>query len=124
MVDKVEGITSEEELKKAQASANAQGDSITNYSDWSATMAELTEYGIETTGSYQGDQTKLKEVQVAVENFINEAQVDQARTQKDAENQKVTSLSETDNEQALKATVANATSSEILANYMKYFHMM
>ena len=33
-------------------------------------------------------------------------------------------ITETDNEQALKATMANATSSTIMADYMKYYHLL
>ena len=35
MAIKVDGIQSEDELKKAQAAAQAQGSTITNYSEWS-----------------------------------------------------------------------------------------
>ena len=38
--------------------------------------------------------------------------------------EKVQKSSETDRNQELKATVANATSSQIMADYMKYYHLL
>ena len=38
--------------------------------------------------------------------------------------EQVKDTSESDNNQDIKATVANATSSMIMADYMKYYHLM
>ena len=121
MAYRVDGIESEDELKKAQAAAQAQGASIPNYNEWAQIMKELSEAGVESTGSYSGDKAKLKEIETAVEEFIKDVQVEQIAQQR---KQQVKETSETDSEQTIKANVANATSSEIMANYMKYFHLM
>lgn len=124
MAYKVDGIQSEDELKKAQAAAQAQGASVPNYSEWSQIMRDLSEAGVESTGSYAGDKAKLKEIETAVAEFIKEVQVEQIAQQRKQETQQVKETSETDKNQSVKATIVNATSSEIMANYMKYYHLM
>ena len=113
MAYRVDGIESEDELKKAQAAAQAQGASVPNYNEWAQILKDLNEAGVESTGSYAGDKAKLKEIETAVENFIQEVQT-----------QQVKETSESDSEQTVKANVANATSSMIMADYMKYYHLL
>ncbi len=124
MAYRVDGIESEDELRKAQAAAQAQGASVPNYNEWAQVLKELTEAGVESTGSYAGDRAKLKEIETAVEEFISDIQTEQIAEQRRQETQQVKKTSETDSEQTVKANVANATSSEIMANYMKYYHLM
>lgn len=128
MAIKVDGIQSEDELRKAQAAAQAQGTSIVNYSEWSNIMKELQEGGIESTGSYAGDRAKLQEVKAAVADYVAEMQA-QEKTQQinqpqNKETEKVNEATQTDKNQSVKANVVNATSSEIMANYMKYYHLL
>ncbi len=127
MAIKVDGIESEDDLRKAQAAAQAQGTSITNYNEWSQILKEFAENGIESTGSYSGDKARMQEIQQAVEEYVNELQA-QEKIQQNApdnkETEKVQKSSENDKNQELKATVANATSSQIMADYMKYYHML
>ena len=47
MAIKVDGIESEDELRRAQAAAQAQGTSITNYNEWAQILQEFQENGIE-----------------------------------------------------------------------------
>lgn len=127
MAIKVDGIQSEEELRKAQAAAQAQGTTITNYSEWSQILKDFAENGIESTGSYSGDKAKMQEVQKAVQEYVEELQQQekiQQNTPKNKETEKVQEATQTDKEQNLKATVANATSSQIMADYMKYYHLL
>ena len=125
---RVEGIESEDELKKAQASAQAQGSSVSNYNEWSEILKSFEEYGIESTGSYAGDKAKLEEIEAAVSEYVEELQAEQQIQQnikpENKEDEKVQESSKTDKQQDLKATVANATSSQIMADYMKYYHML
>ena len=76
------------------------------------------------TGSYAGDKAKMQEIQRTVEEFIQNAQIEQIAQQRQQETQKVKETSESDSQQEIKANVANATSSMILADYMKYYHLM
>lgn len=128
MAIKVDGIQSEDELKKAQAAAQAQGTSIVNYNEWSNIMKELQEGGIESTGSYAGDKAKLEEVKAAVAEYVAELQsqekLQQVNQPQNKETEKVQEATATDKEQTVKANVANATSSEIMANYMKFYHLL
>lgn len=127
MTIKVDGIQSEDELKKAQQAAQAQGTSVTNYNEWSQILKEFSENGIESTGSYAGDKAKMEEVQRAVEEYVAELQQQekiQQNTPQNKETEKVQEASQTDREQNMKATVANATSSQIMADYMKYYHLL
>lgn len=124
MAFKVNGIQDEDDLKRAQAAAQAQGTSITNYNEWAEIMKNLSEAGVESTGSYAGDKAKMKEIQQTVEKFIQEQQIEMIAKQKQQETQEVKETSESDRDQEIKATVANATSSMIMADYMKYYHLM
>ena len=124
MAFKVNGIQDEDDLKRAQAAAQAQGTSITNYNEWAEIMKNLSEAGVESTGSYAGDKAKMKEIQQTVEKFIQEQQTERIAQQKQQETQEVKETSESDRDQEIKATVANATSSMIMADYMKYYHLM
>lgn len=124
MAFKINGIQDEDDLKRAQAAAQAQGTSITNYNEWAEIMKNLSEAGVESTGSYAGDKAKMKEIQQTVEKFIQEQQTEMIAQQKQQETQEVKETSESDRDQEIKATVANATSSMIMADYMKYYHLM
>ena len=124
---KVDGIQSEDELKKAQASAQAQGTSITNYNEWSEILKSFEENGIESTGSYSGDKARMQEIERLTEQFVEKIQAEQQVQKSEPQNketEKVQKTVDTDRQQELKATSANGTSSEILTNYMKYYHML
>lgn len=124
MAFKVNGIEDQDDLKRAQAAAQAQGTTVTNYNEWAQIMKTLSEAGVESTGSYAGDKAKMKEIEQTVENFIQEQQTEQIAQQQREQTQEVKENSESDRDQEIKATVANATSSMILADYMKYYHLM
>lgn len=124
MAYRVDGIESEDDLKKAQAAVQAQGAAVPNYNEWQQVLKDLNEAGVESTGSYAGDKAKLKEIETAVENFIKEAQTEQIAQQRQKETKQVKETSESDKDQQIKATVANATSSMIMADYMKYYHLL
>lgn len=127
MAIKIDGIQSEDELKKAQAAAQAQGSSITNYNEWSEILGEFQENGIQSTGSYSGDKALREEMKAVVAEYAAQLQ-EQEKIQQNAptnkETEKIQKTAETDSQQELKATVANATSSQIMADYMKYYHML
>ena len=127
MAIRVDGIDSEDELRKAQAAAQAQGTSVTNYNEWSEILKEFAENGIESTGSYAGDRARLQEIQLAVEQYVNELQQQEKIQQNQPDNKetnKIQQSTENDKQQDIKATVANATSSQIMADYMKYYRML
>lgn len=124
MAYRVDGIESEDDLRKAQAAAQAQGVQVPNYNEWQQILKELSEAGVESTGSYSGDKTKLKEIETAVDNFIKEVQTEQIAQERQKETKQVKETSESDKDQSIKATVANATSSMIMADYMKYYHLL
>ncbi len=124
MVDKIEGIKDEDDLKRAQAASAAQGSSITNYNEWSEILKSLEEAGVESTGSFAGDKARLQEIEIAVQNYIEEVQAQEKTRTEQGKEQQASNLSKSDNEQVVKANVANATSSAILADYMKYYHLL
>lgn len=117
-------INSIEDLEEVRAAAAAQGASVTNYNEWYQIMQQLEELGVESTGSYAGDKAKIEEVQQSVEDYIREAQIEQAAEERRKESNQVKEVSETDSEQTVKANVANATSSQIMADYMKIYHFL
>ena len=121
MANKVNGI---EDLEQMKAAAGAQGTVVPNYSEWSQILKDLEEAGVQSTGSYSGDKALRNEIQRTVEQFIEENKVQQTNQQQQIQSDQPKKLTETDNEQSLKATVANGVSSTIMADYMKYYHML
>lgn len=127
MADNVEDIKSVDELRKAQAAAQAQGVSITNYSQWEQILEDLDAAGIQSTGSFNGDVKLHSQVMEKLQQFIEETQATQKQQEqnpKNDETQKVNNITAQDKEHVVKANLANATSSVIMADYMKYYHML
>lgn len=127
MSERVDDIKSIDELRKAQAASQMQGMSVANYSQWEQVLEDLETAGIQSTGSYEGDVKLHKQVIEKIEAYIQETQEAQRQQEMKAQNNDVTKVNEktsNDSEQGLKANVANATSSVIMADYMKYYHML
>ncbi len=120
-------IKSIDELRKAQAAAQAQGTTITNYNQWEQILEDLETAGIESTGNYEGDVQLHKQIMDRLEAFIEEtqqAEKEQQQRPNNDETSKVDNKTSQDKENVIKANVANGTSSMILADYMKYYHLM
>ena len=121
-MDNVEDIKSIDELRKAQAAAQAQGSNITNYSQWEQILEDFDTAGIQSTGTFDGDVKLHSEVMAKIENYIEqvqEAQKQQEIRPQNDESSKVDNKTSQDHEQVLKANVANGVSSDIMSNYMK-----
>lgn len=126
-MDNVEDIKSIDELRKAQAVAQAQGSNITNYSQWEQILEDFDTAGIQSTGTFDGDVKLHSEVMAKIENYIEqvqEAQKQQEIRPQNDESSKVDNKTSQDHEQVLKANVANGVSSDIMSNYMKFYHFM
>ncbi|MGN0031848.1 MAG: hypothetical protein ACI37Q_07845 [Candidatus Gastranaerophilaceae bacterium] len=124
MADEIKSI---DELRKAQAAAQAQGTSITNYNQWEQILEDLNTAGIESTGSFEGDVRLHSQIMSKIEAFIQEAQEAEKQKQinpNNNESSKVDNKTAQDRENVIKANVANGTSSVIMADYMKYYHLM
>lgn len=123
-------IRSLDDLRDAQAGAAGQGGSIPNYSDWDNILKDFEEQGIKSTGSYEGDLALRNSMMTSVMDTFEEYQKiteREANKQTDIKvgaTENVTKLTDSDSDQNLKATFANATSSTIAADYMKYFHQL
>ena len=127
MSERVDDIKCIDELRKAQAASQMQGMSVANYSQWEQVLQDLETAGIQSTGSYEGDVKLHEQVIEKIEAYIQETQEAQRQQEMKAQNNDVTKVDEktsNDSEQGLKANVANATSSVIMADYMKYYHML
>lgn len=125
-MDNVEDINSVDELRKAQAAAQAQGTTITNYNQWEQILQDLDTAGIESTGSYAGDVQLHSQIMKQLENFVEEVQQTQKQQEinpKNNESAKINDKTVQDKDQIVKANVANGVSSDIMANYMKYYHL-
>ena len=126
-MDNIEDIKSVEELRKAQAAAQAQGTSITNYSQWEQILEDLDTAGVQSTGNFDGDVKLHAQVMAKIEQFIErvqEAQRQQEMNPKNDDVSKVDNKTSSDKDQVIKANLANATSSQILSDYMKYYHTL
>lgn len=124
---KVDGIQSEDELKKAQAAAQAQGTTITDYNEWSDILSQFQDNGIQSTGSYTGDKALMEEIKAQMSELaqqLQEQETVQQNTPTNNDTEKIKKAVDTDSQQELKATMANATSSQIMSDYMKYYHML
>ncbi len=121
MADRINSI---EDLEQLKAAAAAQGTTVPNYNEWSQILSDLEEAGVKSTGSFSGDKALRDEIERTVEQFIQESKIEESRKQQQTQDEQPKKNAETDNEQALKATVANATSSTIMSDYMKYYHML
>lgn len=126
-MDNVEDIKSIDELRRAQAAAQAQGSNITNYSQWEQILEDFDTAGIQSTGTFDGDVKLHSEVMAKIENYIEqvqEAQKQQEIKPQNDEASKVDNKTSQDHEQVVKANVANGVSSDIMSNYMKFYHFM
>lgn len=122
-----EEITSIEELRRAQAAAQEQGTSITNYSQWESILEDFDIAGIQSTGTYAGDVKLHNQIIAQVQEMIAEAEEEQNTQQIQPQNNDLTKTDQKttqDKEQVVKANVVNATSSTIMADYMKYYHLL
>lgn len=122
-----EEITSIEELRKAQAAAQAQGTSITNYSEWESILEDFSIAGVQSTGTYAGDVKLHNQIMAQVNEMIAEVTEEQQAQKIQAQNDDITKIDQKtnqDKEQVVKANVVNATSSTIMADYMKYYHLL
>lgn len=125
-MENVEEIKGVDELRKAQAAAQAQGTSITNYNRWEQILQDLETVGIQSTGSFSGDVKLHDELMKQVEKVAE--QMEELERQQEVkpvndETGKIDNKTSQDKEQVVKANVANGVSSEIMANYMKYYHL-
>ncbi len=126
-MDNVEDIKSIDELRRAQAAAQAQGSNITNYSQWEQILEDFDTAGIQSTGTFDGDVKLHSEVMAKIEKYIEqvqEAQKQQEIRPQNDEASKVDNKTSQDHEQVVKANVANGVSSDIMSNYMKFYHFM
>ena len=122
-----EDIRSIEELRKAQAAAQAQGQSITNYENWANILEDFQVANIESTGSYEGDMRLHEHIMSQIAQLVEETQAQKQETQirpENNENDKIDNRTQNDREQVVKSNVVNATSSMIMADYMKYYHLL
>lgn len=126
-MDNVEDIKSIDELRKAQAAAQAQGTNITNYSQWEQILEDFDTAGIQSTGTFDGDVKLHAQVMAKIENYIEQVQEAQKQQEIKPQNEEISKINDKtsqDHEQLLKANVANGVSSDIMSNYMKFYHFM
>lgn len=122
-----EGITSIEELKKAQAAAQAQGTSITNYEQWASILEDFDVAGIQSTGNFSSDVRLHSRLMAQVQEVVNQMEVEQVQKNIKPEHNEIDKANfktANDSEQTIKASIVNATSSAIMADYMKYYHLI
>ena len=122
-----EGITSIEELKKAQAAAQAQGTSITNYEQWASILEDFDVAGIQSTGNFSSDVRLHSRVMAQLQEVVNQMEVEQVQKNIKPEHNEIDKANfktANDSEQTIKASIVNATSSAIMADYMKYYYLI
>ena len=122
-----ESINSIEELRRAQAAAQANGSSITNYEEWANILEDFNVAGVQSTGNYSSDVRLHNQLMAMIQENVNNEEI--AETQKNVkpEHQEIDKTdykTARDSEQTIKANIVNSTSSSIMADYNKYYHLM
>ena len=117
-----------EDLQEAQAGSQANGgQGIANYYEWADILTEFDQNGIESTGTYAGDMALREEMRTQVEDAFEEYQKiaereqEQVKKERDGATENITKLTDSDSDQALKANFAAAKSSDIMADFYKYY---
>ena len=89
-------------------------------------LEDLQTAGIESTGSFSGDVQLHSQVMQRLEAFVEQVQQTQKEQQMNPKNDEAAKMNDKtvqDKDQIVKANVANGVSSDIMANYMKYYHL-
>lgn len=122
-----EGINSIEELRKAQAAAQAQGTSITNYEEWANILEDLSVAGVQSTGNYASDVRLHSRLMAQIEQVVEQMEVQQVQNNIKPQHNEIDKTdykTAKDSEQTIKASIVNSTSSSIMADYNKYYHLL
>lgn len=122
-----ESIYSIEELRKAQAAAQSQGSSLVNYEQWANILQDLNIAGVESSGDYSTDvrihARLLAQIQESINQMEEQEQINHIQPQHN-DIDKTNYKTAQDSEQNIKANIVNSTSSTIMADYMKYYHLL
>ena len=120
-------IESVDELKKAEAASQAMGGgSVTNYFEWQQIKEDLEKMGVKPTNSFAGDKKLLSQKIEEEHQKAQEMQKMQAQQTSKPENNDYSKMDEKtsqDKEQLVKANMVNNVSADIMADYMKYYHL-
>ena len=122
-----EGINSIEELRKAQAAAQAQGSSITNYEQWADILEDFSVAGIQSTGNFSSDVRLHNQLMYMLQQDVNKTEQEESQKNIKPEHNEIDKTdykTARDSEQTIKANVANSVSSTAMADYMKYYHLL
>ncbi len=117
-----DSIKSIEDLKRANAAAQAAGGQVTNYNDWYNILENLEIAGVESTGSYSGDKLKLEQIKEEIQEYLEQQELERVNGADQQYQAKDTFAS--DKQQTVKANMANGLSSTLMADYMKYYHLL
>ena len=122
-----ESIESIEELRRAQAAAQAQGGSITNYEQWANILEDFNVAGIQSTGNFSSDVRLHNQLMAQVQQSVDDMEVQETQKNIKPEHQEIDKTdykTARDSEQTIKASIVNSTSSTIMADYNKYYHLI
>ena len=117
---RIKKIRPEEEEAAAAAASGAlpQNYTTTDYRDWQDTIDKLNKMNIQSTGNYAQDLELLKLAEVELERAI-----ETQKTQHNRATENVTKLTDSDEDQAVKATFANGLTNELTANLKRFYHL-
>lgn len=114
-----------DEIKKRLAGAAGQNINIPpDYNMWQQIKDDIEKAGVESTGSYDGDKRLHAQLKTEAQNAANEVQVAQNQAQQNVQEKQTEGIAKDDSNQQIKSTMANAVSSTIMADYMKYYHLL
>ena len=122
-----ESINSIEELRRAQAAAQANGGSVTNYEEWATILEDFNVAGVQSTGNFSSDVRLHNQLMAMIQENVNNDEIAQVQKNVKPEHQEIDKTdykTARDSEQTIKANIANSTSSSIMADYNKYYHLM
>lgn len=119
-------INSIEELEKVRKLSEENGKSVVNYAEWAKILTELNNAGAKPTGDFNSDKQLLAQITQQKQDQTEQMQdIPQVYQNKNTQTQhndvsKMDFKTANDEEQRIKAEVANQTSSKILENYNRY----
>ena len=122
-----ESINSIEELRRAQAAAQANGGSVTNYEEWATILEDFNVAGVQSTGNFSSDVRLHNQLMAMIQENVNNDEIAQVQKNVKPEHQEIDKTdykTARDSEQTIKANIANSVSSSIMADYNKYYHLM
>lgn len=113
-----------EKTKRKQAEAAMINTNFVDYKEWWQINNDLIVAGITPPADFATAKDIHNQLKIKAQNAAEEVQVAQNQAQQNIQEKQTEGIAKGDSNQQIKSTVANAVSSTIMADYMKYYHLL